>query len=411
MEFQEIDAKGIIKIERCTTATFPTTAYYEGRLVFNIDTDKMYYGTGVAWIEVNDASSLAAHIAATSAHGASGNIVGATTLNGAITTHAASTNHPLATTSAKGFLKQLSNDANQYMNGQGNWTNVTIPDGDGSKRTITQSSHGFSVGNLLYLDGTVYKKAIATSAVTAEVVGMISIVNSVDQFVLTTSGYVSGGIGALTAGQVYFLSDTTSGAMTPTEPTTDGYVSKPIFIACSTTEGYLINWRGIIVSTGTSSSLPIGTVITWPLESPPAGYLICNGQWCEKASYPELYGAISTLYGESGLYFAIPNYSGYFLRCWDHLGSGTDPDAAARIAPLVTGSTMLNGNHVGTIQSDAFKAHQHYVHYTANSAGSSGFAGDGTWDNPLYTTGNSIPAGGLETRPRNIYVNYCIKYQ
>lgn len=406
MEFQEIDAKGIIKIERVTTATYPTTAYYEGRLIFNTDTDKMYYGTGAAWVEVNDASSLASHIAAASAHGASGNIVGATTLSNAITAHEATTNHPLATPSAAGFLKTLSNDSNQYMNGQGDWASVVIPDGDGSKRTIDMNSHGFSAGNLLYLDGTIYKKAIATTAETAEVVGMVSVVNSVDQFVLTTSGYVSGGIGALTAGQVYFLSDTTPGAMTTTEPTSVGYVSKPIFIACSTTEGYLINWRGIVLSGGTASNLPIGTVITWPLETPPSGYLICNGQWCEKASYPDLYSVIGSTYGDNDDYFAIPAYVGLFLRMWDQTDSGNDPDRATRLAPLVTGSTMLNGNHVGTFQHDEVRSHSHPLYSVNTGLGGAGGAFLGF--SSYFGTGLY---GGNETRPYNIYVNYCIKYE
>jgi microcystin-dependent protein len=153
---------------------------------------------------------------------------------------------------------------------------------------------------------------------------------------------------------------------------------------------------------------PIGSIIIWPLESLPTGYLVCNGQWLLKSSYLQLWNAIGQLYGENGLYFAIPNYSGFFLRCWDHVGVA-DPDAAARIAPLVTGSTMLNGNHVGTYQQDQFKSHMHP--YTVNYLHSEYISSDNYY--PIY--GQQAPsatgaAGGNETRPINIYVNYLIKY-
>jgi len=394
MEFQEIISTGKIQIQKLSTLTANSSAN-EGCLAYTEDTQKFYYGDEDSWIEVNDASTLSAHISATAAHGTTGAILGSEHKTD-------SSGHPLATPSAAGFLKTLSNNSNQYMNGEGDWATVTIPDGDGTKRTIDMESHGFSAGNLLYLDGTTYKKAIATSAVTAEVVGMISIVNSVDQFVLTTSGYVSGGIGALTAGQVYFLSDTTSGAMTPTEPTTDGYVSKPIFIACSTTEGYLINWRGIIVSTGTSSSLPIGTVITWPSESVPEGFLECNGSGLSTETYATLFAHIGYKYGGSAGTFNLPDYRGYFLRGWDN-GAGIDPNVASR----TNRGDGTVGDNIGTKGNDAMilaetqiPTHSHTYTYTA--------PGDG---GGYYNTSTSAIGSGLSHyHASDINVMYCIKY-
>jgi len=52
----------------------------------------------------------------------------------------------------------------------------------------------------------------------------------------------------LTIGVVYFLSPTTLGAITSTEPSAIGEISKPILIATSTTTGNILRYRGIIIS-------------------------------------------------------------------------------------------------------------------------------------------------------------------
>lgn len=124
----------------------------------------------------------------------------------------------------------------------------------GNVNTIAQTAHGFSVGNILRYTGTAYTKALADTANDAEAVGIVSSVIDANDFVLTTSGYVTG-LSGLTAGTVYFLSDTTAGALSTTEPSTSGHVSKPLFVADSTTSGYFINYRGELVGSGNSGAL------------------------------------------------------------------------------------------------------------------------------------------------------------
>ena len=112
--------------------------------------------------------------------------------------------------------------------------------------TITQAAHGFVFGNVVYLNGTVYTKAIATSEETAEVAGIVSEVISANSFELLIIGHLTG-LSGLTAGEISFLSDSVAGAMTETEPTTVGYISKALLIADTTTSGYFFNWRGKII--------------------------------------------------------------------------------------------------------------------------------------------------------------------
>lgn len=113
-------------------------------------------------------------------------------------------------------------------------------------RYITQSAHGFSVGNWLYYTGSAYALAKADADSTSEVLGIVSAVPDTSHFVLVTSGYVSTITGA-TAGTNY-LSDSSAGAMTTTEPTQVGHIDKPVFFADSATSGYILNQRGVTIA-------------------------------------------------------------------------------------------------------------------------------------------------------------------
>lgn len=243
MEFHEIlskylDADGPIKIERGTSAdvaTF-TPADDTGRVLLATDTNILYYGDNTHWVEINDASSLTSHASLSAAHGSDGNIVGMNTL----------TNYSLATTAARGFLNTLSGNEDEYLNGLGNWNEIEKVDSM-KVAEISQTGHGFAVGDVVRLDGSNYVKAIATNPVNAEVVGIVSEVTSNDVFVLTLGGYVDG-LSGLVAGTPYFLSDTISGGLTSIEPTGSGMVSKPLLIAPTATTGYFFNMRGSVVS-------------------------------------------------------------------------------------------------------------------------------------------------------------------
>jgi hypothetical protein len=119
--------------------------------------------------------------------------------------------------------------------------------GGGASKNLHQDAHGLSVGDLVYLNSTVYTKAKADADGTAEVVGIVSEVSGTDDFTLVTNGWV-GGLTGFTAGTVYFLSDASAGLLTATEPTDVGHISKPCLIADTTTSGYFFNMRGATVA-------------------------------------------------------------------------------------------------------------------------------------------------------------------
>jgi hypothetical protein len=137
-------------------------------------------------------------------------------------------------------------------------TGATGPAGSGGTSTIdvNQTGHGLDVGDVIRNDGDdTYALAQADNEANAEVIGMVTAVADVDNFTYTPSGLVAGLTG-LTSETVYYLSPTTAGAITATEPTTLGHVSKPIGVAVDTDELVFSHaYRGLILPAGGSSGL------------------------------------------------------------------------------------------------------------------------------------------------------------
>lgn len=120
-------------------------------------------------------------------------------------------------------------------------------------KIITQAAHALTVGSIIRYNGTSFVKAQANTAANAESLAMVSAVIDVNNFVLTTSGYITG-LSGLTSGVLYYLSPTVAGGLTATEPTTVGHVSKPVFMADNSTSGFVIAYRGTVVTSNTGNA-------------------------------------------------------------------------------------------------------------------------------------------------------------
>jgi len=157
--------------------------------------------------------------------------------------------------------------------------------GGGSASTVTydvnQATHGFSVGDVLRLNGTSYTEAQANTSANAEVVGIVSVVDDVNNFTLQVGGRITG-LSGLTAGDGYFLRSDLAGAITSTEPTTIGNIVKPVLIADTTTSGFIFNMRGIEVGNTISGSIR-GTFVDGDLTT---GVLTITHNLGLSAPYP-----------------------------------------------------------------------------------------------------------------------------
>jgi hypothetical protein len=127
----------------------------------------------------------------------------------------------------------------------------------------------------------------------------------------------------------------------------------------------------------------VGMIVAWGGSGAPAGWLECNGQ--STAAFPVLASVVGG---------AVPDLRGEFIRGYDH-GRGVDP-----------------GRSVRSFQDQAFASHVHgsgsdngFV--TDSNSGRQGTAGGDTHFKLARTTD---PAGGPETRPRNIALMYIIKH-
>jgi len=206
-----------------------------------------------------------------------------------------------------------------------------------------------------------------------------------------------------------------------------------------------------------SSDTPVGAVIAYagmlsnPVSSPPSslqypsaqqmtgltnsiegfGWMVCDGRKLYCKAYPELFQALGFLYsldGEPSVVskdmpanqtFRIPDYRGYFLRA----GAGetnNDPDQSLRILANGQNASSENVNNIGTFQQDALQTHQHQ--YANASGDAAAAAGEDSVPVAIETPSLTSPPsdeletnpGGIrvssETRSKNVYVHYLIKY-
>ena len=151
-----------------------------------------------------------------------------------------------------------------------------------------------------------------------------------------------------------------------------------------------------------NQTVPVGTIQSHSANTAPSGWLICDGSPISRTTYSDLYSIVGTTWGsgDGSTTFTIPDFRGWFMRGFDG-GSGTDPDAGSR----------TGGNVIGSSQNEEFKSHYH--NWVVNRGGNGGTGRPlavGDSHNYGNLGVNTDSRGGNETRPKNIALQYCIKY-
>lgn len=134
---------------------------------------------------------------------------------------------------------------------------------------------------------------------------------------------------------------------------------------------------------GEGSALPVGVPIPWPMETPPKGWIRCNGAVFTAEQYPRLAQAYPNL--------KLPDLRGEFIRGWDDAGRA-DPSRtllswqASQNAAHVHDQTLMFVQANGTVRASV----------TINE-------GQGPYGDRMASS------GGNESRPRNIAFNYIVR--
>ncbi|HDD9685655.1 TPA: phage tail protein [Escherichia coli] len=149
---------------------------------------------------------------------------------------------------------------------------------------------------------------------------------------------------------------------------------------------------------GEGSALPVGVPVPWPLETPPTGWLKCNGAAFSSEMYPKLAKAYPTN--------KLPDLRGEFIRGWDD-GRGVD---AGRVILSIQG--WLTGSHYHNIRS--WDAWDNTVLVPNDRGGDSLLSTDnavrqGAINGKFTSQYRTELSGGNETRPRNIAFNYIVR--
>ena len=179
--------------------------------------------------------------------------------------------------------------------------------------------------------------------------------------------------------------------------------------------------------------MPIGTILSFAgaASMVPEGWLICDGRAMTADDYPDLFTIIGTTYGDGSTDtrltaiegdFNIPDLRGVFVRGLDNPETesgpaGNDPDSEIRA--------------LGAYQENAFQGHDHNMYLQTGHDSNvrplkpgRGIGGGGrgtTFASTLNeqrlfdgysedSQGRGVPNVSTETRPKNVALNYIIKY-
>lgn len=148
-----------------------------------------------------------------------------------------------------------------------------------------------------------------------------------------------------------------------------------------------------------------GAVVAFAVNSPPTGWLTCNGGAFSRTTYATLFARIGTTFGsgDGSTTFNIPDLRGEFLR---------GVDAARGVNP---------GRVFGSLELDALQGHGHInTIHTANGppGGGGEYVGAGA-PGAIQVSGRVLDPVALnsgtprianETRSRNVALLFCIKY-
>lgn len=155
------------------------------------------------------------------------------------------------------------------------------------------------------------------------------------------------------------------------------------------------------------SGVPVGAIGYFAMQTPPAGYLKADGSAVLRTSYPDLFAAIGTTFGEGDgtSTFNLPDLIDRFAQ-----GNGTPGLKIEAGLPNITGSLNITAAHQGSAATGAFSRTQlsrtdggiGYGHYSSSGCGYSSYSFNSSASNAVYGRSDSVQPPALTLLP-------CIK--
>lgn len=294
-------------------------------------------------------------------------------------------------------------NADQVLTSDGTdiaWADVA----GGNEIKETQATHGFSVLDPIYHDGSDWALAKADAGATVATHVVKAVVDA-NTFKAIQFGRITSTSHGLTPGDYYWLDIDTAGNAVTTEPTS-GY-SCPLYYVLDANNVICMVYRPSAIGGGITSDSEIGSIVAFGCSTAPVGFLACEGQAVSRSTYADLFDVISTTWGvgDGSTTFNIPDLRGAFLR-------GTGSHGTANMAD----GNDFAGPALGASENDQFQGHIHKIDVSGTDDGN--YTRTGASINAqrstlatLYTDGtNGDPRYGDETRPFNYGVKFCIRY-
>lgn len=151
---------------------------------------------------------------------------------------------------------------------------------------------------------------------------------------------------------------------------------------------------------------PIGSISLWNTNTPPVGYLICDGTTYSKSQYPDLYDALGSDYQISAEQFKVPDFRGLIP-----IGAGIHQDANSKSKTFTLGTEYGEYEHTQTINEMPVHNHtsnneQFSTALTPKTRINTGGTESGVANNPTGYTGGGQPFNVMQP---SLTVNFIIK--
>lgn len=157
------------------------------------------------------------------------------------------------------------------------------------------------------------------------------------------------------------------------------------------------NWDKIDKAFGNINSVPVGTMTPYAANTPPDGWLVCDGAAVNREDYTELFAVINTKYGsgDGSKTFNLPNFIDKTF--WGGSSSGTVKAAGL---PNIEG-TISNYTAFNVVQTGAFSASTSQAETYAGTAKWSGYqispSFDASKSNAIYGKSSTVQPPALQT--------------